>query len=89
MLGLAKVYVSVFPVHEPFTLALDCPTCGKPFSVLIQESERQTVGERIAALKHELPCPYAGCPGRLEPLLTGEIISVWLGHGPAPSTVVL
>ena len=69
---------------EAFTLPLYCPTCAQPFSVLIQEPERLTVGDRIASLKREVLCPYAGCPGKLEPLLTGEIVSVWAGHGPGP-----
>ena len=68
---------------EPFTVPVTCPSCGRPLSV---EMQLPALAEQEPT-RREIACPCDGCNGTIEPLIRGEILDVWPGHGPKPDGV--
>ena len=67
---------------QPFTLPLNCPSCGRPLTVKVQLQRHFAAGQ--APSQKVIACPYAGCTGHIDPVIHGEVMGIWQGHGPAP-----
>ena len=66
----------------PFIVPLTCPKCRRPMSVEIRLPRE--FRPRQEPVVHRITCPRQDCDGVLEPVIHGDVVGVWEGHGPNP-----
>ena len=67
------------------TLALHCMHCGRP--VTVEYTPKAVVELGIAP--PAWPCPHYHCPGSNMLVGVQEVVAVWKGHGPKPTSAPL